>query len=132
MNHYEWIFIMSLRTHPPKEYVDNHFYFYLYNYDNLVELKTVIQEQLILFYSNKANKIGVVKNPIDHKQAKRNYCARRKRRRINQQKICSLCFNEDFHRLMNEVNNGNQLDQEMKEVNCTQNHFKRCRFSFKK
>ena len=107
MNHHDQVFTLSLRTHPPKECRDNYFYVFLYDYDNLGELKATIQDQLIAQNKkmNKKKLNAYAHSPHNHRTTK-------KKKRKNQKKLCNLCFNTSFHQLMNEVNNRNQLDTE--------------------
>jgi len=106
LNHHEGSFTLSLRTHPPKEEAENYFYFYLYDYKSLAELKKSIQMQLIIRYNKKAAELGIVKEISEYKKKPYNHNAAVKKKKKNRPKMCSLVrSNNSLHRLMREINN---------------------------
>jgi len=108
LNHHTSSFTLSLRTHQPKEITENYFYFYLYNYDNLTDLKRTIQKQLIIYYNKKANELGIAKASSEYKKKPHNHQASLKKKKKNRTKVCSLCPHDSFYQFMREVNNQNQ------------------------
>jgi len=113
MNHHTNSFTLSLRTHEPKEYADNYFYLYLYDYDNLAELKTAIQEQLITHYNKKASKLGIAKKMSEYTKKPHNHHLSLKKKKKNRTKINTLHAHDSFHYFMREINNQNQLGKHL-------------------
>jgi len=109
LNHHEDSFTLSLRTHSPKEEIENYFYFYLYDYETLAELKMEIQMRLIIHYNKTAYKLGIAKEMSEYKKKPHSHKASVKKKKKNRAKVCSMLDPEDsFQQLMGEINDGNQ------------------------
>jgi len=109
LNHHEDSFTLSLRTHPPKEEVENYFYFYLYNYKSLAELKREIQNRLIIRYNKKADELGIAKEKSEYKKPQHNHSGSLRKKKKNRPRTCSLlCPDDSFNQLMGEINNRSQ------------------------
>jgi len=108
MNHHINSFTLSLRTHKPKEHADHYFYLYLYDYDNLAELKAAIQGQLIDHYNKKANKLGIAKEISEYKKKSHYHQSSVKKKKKNRVKVDNLCLDDSFQQFMKDFHNQNQ------------------------
>ena len=108
MNHHTGSFTLSLRTHEPREEEDHYFYLYLYDYDNLAQLRTAIQGQLIAHYNKKANKLGIAKEINAYKKRSHYHQSLLKKKKKNRVKVDNLCLDDSFQQFMEDFNNQNQ------------------------
>ena len=113
LNHHEDVFTLSLRTHRPKEYLKNYFYFYLYNYDNLRQLRKAIQKEIVSFYNKKAGKLGISKSISDYKRKPHNHQASLKKKKKNRTKLYSFNAHDSLNRFMREVNHKTQKQKHL-------------------
>jgi len=103
ISHHSEIFTISLRTHQPREVAENYFYFYLYDYKNLIELKKAIQRQLIDYYNKNETKdlSQYIKKPYSLNKATL------KKYKRNQTKP-RQCRHQSFNQLMKKINQKNK------------------------
>jgi len=106
MNHHDEIFTVSLRNHAPQEVKENYFYIYLYQYENLSQLKSGIQKELINYYKKKASTLGIlrsgeayVKNIYSY-----NHNSAAKRKKSNKTKKINLDQGDSFGLFLEEFN----------------------------
>ena len=98
------VFVLSFRTHQPKEAKANYLYFYMDEYSTLKSLRADIQKRLIAQYKQLLKEAGLAVKEVKKRKPFIYQTAMKKKSKNKKRKEIRFDYDASFNQLMQEVN----------------------------